>query len=876
MDKLQWAQWFIDHGVAIFPVEPQGKRAIVKEWQKYSTTPLSDEEKVKYLEMIEKGYNYAVPGGQHNLVILDFENKELLKAWIGENALNELCGKTLCVNTPHLGLHIYVIADEIPSRKFNPFFVKENKSVADLQSFNSYVVGPESSINHKHCDGDKCPWKGQDYTTRYTPYNYNEIGRVNLKEFLNFLVEKGKKLGIELSSSAREWLAEETRRKTEEPRRKSLSESDILKIIDILTPIFKQGQRHELLMYLTGWLYKARISYESAKELIESICNKFGDNECKDRLYTLDRTYGFAGNQPPEDRLKTTRGIYELLSSELGEADALGRIRQLEEILETAEPRPKILIELLNYEREIYAITHFTRGEVLTATRKNEENKEKLIYKDRVIIGCPESVTAVMTPFSQLIKYDVVWNIPSQKRKLSLEGVTVDEILAYLKANGLVLKKNQAEDVLNAILNAMLRKGLANIKTGFEAPGFYWVDGKIIANKIHVKKPETKELKEALELLNELVDVWFTSVKEQFVTAIKIGLLMPFDFAVKQKFKSEKGFLPWLYLHGRRDTGKTTTAEIILYIYDIANRLHELGGGEVDTEAKLGAMLSSDTLPHIVNEGGTLFDKPHLSEIIKQAVEGLIARQRFENKTIIKEYPAFAPLIITANELRITDEALTQKRLIVLRYPVNAKVSKERIAEFREKVSQRLPRLKALGQFVEWYLIEHPEELKYDWINLSRKLLEKAYEWGGITPTFDLGIQYVDTEENDPRLDIIAILWKKIVDTYNKRVEVTYDNGSYVVVTNPLGILESVLESKLLDFMLLKSDEVVFTSKVLQILRDEGVNIDSMASFAEFFADYGFTYGQKWIMGKNMKVLSVKREDFERLIFDFFNQVNSN
>jgi putative DNA primase/helicase len=157
--------------------------------------------------MIEKGYNYAVPGGQNGLVILDFESKDLLKEWIGEKELNDLCNSTLCVETPHGGLHIFLIADEVPPKKFNPLFEKDGKTIADLQSFNSYVVGPGSCINHKHCQTDKCPWKGQDYVTCYVPINNNEIARVkDLKGLLKVLAEKGKRLGIELGTSARIWV----------------------------------------------------------------------------------------------------------------------------------------------------------------------------------------------------------------------------------------------------------------------------------------------------------------------------------------------------------------------------------------------------------------------------------------------------------------------------------------------------------------------------------------------------------------------------------------------------------------------------------------------------------------------------------------------
>jgi putative DNA primase/helicase len=204
-NKVSWAKWFVDHGFAIFPIDAETKKPVIKEWQKYSSVPLNEEEKKRYLEMIEKGYNYAVPGGQKGLVILDFEDKEALKAWIGEDELSKLCSTTLCVDTPHGGLHIYLKAEEVPPQKFNPVFTKDGKGIADLQSFNSYVVGPGSCINHRHCTTEKCPWRGQDYVTCYIPNN-NEIAKADLKGLLKFLEEKGKRLGIELSASARAWL----------------------------------------------------------------------------------------------------------------------------------------------------------------------------------------------------------------------------------------------------------------------------------------------------------------------------------------------------------------------------------------------------------------------------------------------------------------------------------------------------------------------------------------------------------------------------------------------------------------------------------------------------------------------------------------------
>ncbi len=102
----------------------------------------------------------------------------------------------------------------------------------------------------------------------------------------------------------------------------------------------------------------------------------------------------------------------------VNEETALAIIKKLEEILETPEPEVAVVIERMNYEKEVYAILNFRKCEVLTAMRKEDDNGDGgLIYKDRVILGCPESITAIMTPFSQIIKCDLVWNIPIQKKK---------------------------------------------------------------------------------------------------------------------------------------------------------------------------------------------------------------------------------------------------------------------------------------------------------------------------------------------------------------------------------------------------------------------------------------------------------------------------
>ena len=896
-NTLEYALFYVSYELSVIPLKP-GEKVPLTKWERYQEEPPTIAEVQKWFK--DTNYNIAIVCGRvsKNLVVIDFDDTEIYEKFIkeieGDAELKDVIESTWLVETGK-GFHIYLLVDtEKP--------VKTGKlQKVDIKGEGGYVVAPPSlHPNGKHYTFIRFTKTTGHEIRIITVEQYNKLlavlekvtqtkltfrwGQIDEKPKVDEKPKNEGELSVEIKKDEREGAQVETKGGSEgndKKNERALTNTQILEIIKTLESAYKVGARHGIILFLAGWLYKSGVSYESAEKLVKAICDNFKDEECEDRLYTLRDTYGIT-NTPREERIKdkgksfkTKEGLYDWILNKaqvVNEETALVIIKKLEEILETPEPGVSVIIERTSYAGKDYVVANFKTCEVITAMRVKDDNgNEKLVYGDKVFLGCPESLTAIITPFSQIIKYDIVWNIPIQKRKLTLENVTVDEILAYLKANSLVLKKYLAEDVLNVILNAILRRKLADIKTGFDSPGFYWVDGKLVANKVEVNKPDSQELKEALGLLNELANVWFAVTKEQFVTALKLGLLMPFSFAIKQKFKGERGFLPWLYLYGQRDTGKTTTANILLYIHNIMNRQHELGVGEVNTEAKLGAMLSSDTFPHIVNEGASLFDRPNLNEIIKQAVEGLIARQRFESKSIIKEYPAFSPLIITANDLRLTDEALTQKRLVVMRYPITAKVSKERIAEFREKVSNRLPKLKVIGQFVEWYLLEHPEELTYDWLNLGKKLLEEAYKYAGITPGFDMDMQYVEVDEYDPRLDIVAVLWRKILEANNKKVGYTVDDGKYIFTTSSMTIFETVLETHSIDFMIKGENEVIFTSRVLQLIRDEGINIDSMNALAELFADYHFQYAQRRVLGKKMKVLTVRYQDLHNLFYYFLN-----
>jgi len=95
----------------------------------------------------------------------------------------------------------------------------------------------------------------------------------------------------------------------------------------------------------------------------------------------------------------------------------------------------------------------------------------------------------------------------------------------------------------------------------------------------------------------------------------------------------------------------------------------------------------------------------------------------------------------------------------------------------------------------------------------------------------------------------------KITDVYYKKTELIMDNTGYINNTNDLlTILRAVLVSNRLGFMFLKSneegDEVIITHDILRLLKDKGIEIDSLHTLAELFADYSLQYIPKKLQGK--------------------------
>ena len=660
-------------------------------------------------------------------------------------------------------------------------------------------------------------------------------------------------------------------------RLRELNDSEILQITNMLVGGYRPGSRQNLCLFLSGWCAKARVDPVSVAKIIKILHEKTGDEDkLSERLSTIVYSYKKAGlwseeikerfekllvewdvgrvsgleKLPSEEVVKGKSGLQEILESSVGEERALEIIRNIEGILGVSSPFRDSIFEILDYEKQLFAVANLRRLKVVRARR--EENNIK--YKEEVIIGAPTRVTVYINPLGGLTKYEVLWETTTRPRPLLIGPAPIEDIVDRLKAEGLVKHHRLVRDVFSAIIEGYIRKGRAEIKEEIESPGFYWVNGKIITVRWEPREVTKEELKEALELLNELA-YWYKHVIDRFSTVIKWGLIAPFIYIYKQRGK----WIPWLYLYGSSGTGKTTLGLIVLNMWGLDYAIYVKSGSSIDTTARIGNRLSISTFPTLINEPGGAIYKEDVVELMKSAIESTIARGKYIRGTYT-EIPSLSPLIMTSNRSLPRDDALI-RRLIILRFTYGEKIPEEKAKEFDNKVKPRLGKLKAIGYYVAKRIIEDPGLLEIEWEDLAVKLLEEMYNTVGLTPPEWIKEEY-EVEENiyeDIREAIRSYLIKRINEEYSRfvgRVVVEKYEESRVEVMSRSEVsfedrVKIVLENKLLPWAILREDYVLITTAFLTEIKPVIGDIGGLRSIAELL---GWEYLKSAKVGKKVMV----------------------
>jgi predicted RNA-binding Zn-ribbon protein involved in translation (DUF1610 family) len=854
----------------------------------WSSTKRIDRDKL--LELLPKATGIAIVGGSENpwkatntiLVVVDVDNPSILEksqvlreiltntvAWRtgprcpscmnkdleviedGKRFKCKKCGKEFTAEEAPRGLGALITVDYSTYEKF----FKGSKKLGAIEfQVNNYQLIPPSI----HKTGVRYEW--------IKPFNFSDpslgIYAATEAEVEAILKELG---ALKEEATATE--VEKANKKAEKLR--ELGDSDILRIKDLLKPAYEPGARQFIWLYLSGWSAKAGVAPTSVAKILKMLYEETGDTDSiKTRASAIAYSYRKAGvdlapyaeqlkqimgidniygleREISEKEVKGKTGLQEVLEQSLGEEKALEAIRQIEDVFGAASPFKDSVFEILDYEKQFYAVANLRRLVVVRAKR----DSDRIVYKERVFIGAPTEVTVYINPIGGITKYQVKWETTTRPKPLVIGPALIEEIVDRLKVEGLVTNRRLAEDVLTAIIEGFIRKGKAEVRSEIDATGFFLADGKLITSGYSIEEPSKEELREALTLLNELANVWYAHAIERFATVIKWGVIAPFIYVYKQKGK----WVKWLYLYGKSSTGKTTLAETILSIWGLGTE-HMKTGANIDTVARLGQVLSTSTFPVVINEPGNALSKEDIVEMIKNAIEKTVSRGKFFKGSYI-EIPALAPLIFTSNKYVPQDDALL-RRLIVITFSYGERLPQEKISEFNNKVRPRLAQLRALGKFIASYVMRNGLEDDYE--KLAEKILEQAYrvadleapEWIYMTYAEEFDI-YEHTKEV-----VRGFLLEQINEAYQRFVK----SPSMTTIEERV---QAVLVQKVLPWMLLKTDgkseKILITTSILPELWkhvDESWDLKGLAELL------GWSYKNAKVGNRVMKAVEVDLKSF--------------
>jgi len=722
----------------------------------------------------------------------------------------------------------------------------------------------------------------------YNPRVNREVKVIYLKSSPPFCREFEEVKGALASKNAREMptrevIGEEGRGEEEGESRtptspeelRELDATTIAKLVEKLRILYTPGHRNNLCLSISGWFAKSGISPVSAARVIKGLYEAVGDSDpLKSRIETIAYSYKKAGISvtPFADKIEAEtgvrikepsvapenivgiKGIEEIAKEILGEEQGERLVTELMSILGvSSSPGGDIVMMMLNYASNIYALANTRRGVVVRARRVVDEQtqEERLVYMERVAIGAPIDLEVYESPLGGPTKLKVIWKTSTRTNPIIIGPALKDEIVESLIVEGLVTNRALAYDVISAVFEAMILSGKAKRKIEVGASGFFYVNGKFVGESVNL--PDGSQLKEALEFLEELATKWYTHMQDKFALTLKWTLVAPFSYIIKQRGK----WIPWLFLYGASGTGKTTLAELAINIWNEGPEFIKTGAN-VDTAARLAYVVSSTTLPIVINEPGNML-RDEMLDMLKDGIEKPIIRGKFVKGRYV-EYPALAPLIITSNRQVPQDDALL-RRLIVLRFTYSEKVSKEKAAAFETLVKPRAKVLAHLGAFAYSVVKNDPSLLDKPWQELAVEILKRAYEACGMEmPAWWLAEpeEHEDVYE-DMREQVRIFLVEKINEAYTRHVgktEIVLESGKSVATERGYESfdtrLRAVLSGSFIPWMLEHGGEVIITSGFLKEIVDYVGDIGGLKSFAELL---GWEYKNVKVKGRVVKAI---------------------
>lgn len=372
----------------------------------------------------------------------------------------------------------------------------------------------------------------------------------------------------------------------------------------------------------------------------------------------------------------------------------------------------------------IKVLIDFKRKQVIlnkTMQMKDIDDVEYII-----IDAVPIEVKIQDTDFLNLPpRFNITWESTNRNSFFNCdydEYVSISQIKNSLLEAGFVLNKTRLSDTISAMINCCIEHDFAEVKTMIDNKGVYFDKGLnyLIPVNVNTSNITIDEFDTCQYTLNKLKNMFDEKI---LATCLKWSMMSIFSFAIKQK----KYQLPFLYMVGSSNAGKSTLGRIMMFVHDVYNNENDLEGDSASTEYRYANILSKNCCFRMINEPYALFNTKETVQVFKSSVESLISR-----KTHDGIYPAFAPALFTANDYVPETDAIFTRLYVIFFGKTLRKDSKEwekiynelRITDSENSI---LKNLNYLGRFAINYVLKNNELLTHDWTKVADKIIQEFF-----------------------------------------------------------------------------------------------------------------------------------------------------
>lgn len=540
-------------------------------------------------------------------------------------------------------------------------------------------------------------------------------------------------------------------------------------IIEILNFNYNNG-KHHLVLYLGGYLSNY-VTTESLADLGYNILSKVPDNYFKDNsafIHTLTKS---------EERKESNIGVaggnalYNTYIAPMGISNDVffGRIAFLSGGRFIFYPSGTNAGTFKRVEFDQY----HNRVNVATCGYDKEQNivTRSLTNELNIIITRVEEQINPLRP-NDARNYVVYFVHGKDTKESSVSGTKFTDIFNDILNRVGVVGGSGARYCINNIITRYKELGLVDQVETSPIPGIMYVNNELRRYNVNGEQVEIEYVNpaSALALLDEIRKIipWEDS---KFGHIVRAGLGLPF----RQVFREFGIPSKYLLLGGEGGSYKSTCAELLLNLYEdvylAGPYANVFSAGDVSTEYRLGEKYERSLNGFVVNEIATMVNDPSLLEILKAAIEGVVARQTHSDV-----YYSYQTAIFTAN-VDLPNNSAFLRRTESFYMHEQDRITPEIEQQLRDLLNIkgqkniRFKELRAIGDFCVYVIKENLEKLETMTLEDVRFfLVDELQKQTDIDLSYLKAIEYDQQEALEEEVDsvIMSGLIRYVSEIYNK------------------------------------------------------------------------------------------------------------